>query len=215
MHFMSVEVAAREFLFIPERQTDYYDEHLQGIPMKQANEAPFLHNHLHDLESLWWVAVWVVFYHRFSEPTTPGDHPSLTLQDAEGQLNLAKRLFPSVLKDFDRRDGFKITRTFQNIYRRLPPNKQNTYRDLNFIRQQLISHYQAIEAKYPLVDPNDSTDDIYNDFTRAFSILKSKHHDVVIKPIVKIQRELLNAQRMRLQSQPTATAEVAQETAEN
>ena len=47
------------------------------------------------------------------------------------------------------------------------------YDRLNLLRRLLISHYIVIEAEYPLsVDPNFSKDDIYDNFTRVFSILK-------------------------------------------
>jgi hypothetical protein len=52
MDFMSIEVAAQEFLF-PHVEEPTLTEH--------EGTVPFSHNHLHDLESLWWVAAWVVF----------------------------------------------------------------------------------------------------------------------------------------------------------
>jgi len=42
----------------------------QNTTSKMQNEPAavlFSHNHLHDLESLWWVAVWMVFYHHLSK----------------------------------------------------------------------------------------------------------------------------------------------------
>ena len=64
MHFMSIEVAAQKFLFPPsEPESTEFDELVDpteekiGASGQPETEATFSHNHLHDLESLWWVAV--------------------------------------------------------------------------------------------------------------------------------------------------------------
>ena len=55
------------------------------------------------------------------------------------------------------------------------------YDRLNLLRRLLISHYIVIEAEYPLsVDPNFSKDDIYDNFTRVFSILKTVSRNLVL-----------------------------------
>jgi hypothetical protein len=58
---MAIEVTAQEFLFDSDPFTERDKVMEQGIETVQT-EVPFCHNHLHDLESLWWVAVWVVFH---------------------------------------------------------------------------------------------------------------------------------------------------------
>ena len=115
MEFMSIEVAAERFLFFPPEpgpSSSDLDEFLsalkQGVrrPRGARTEVSFSHNHLHDLESLWWVAVWVVFYSYFSEGTSFRDRPSSTLRDTGDQLKLARILFPHALNNSDRRDAF-------------------------------------------------------------------------------------------------------------
>ena len=50
-------------------------------------EAPFCYNHLHDLESLWWVVAWVAFHNDLS--VIGEESPSITLEDAKKRLDLA------------------------------------------------------------------------------------------------------------------------------
>src|SRR5882762_2407921 len=89
---MSIEVDARMFLF--ERNVD-----LPLAEMIQWSKVPnepvlFSHNHLHDLESLWWVAVWMVLYHHFSTTPQSDDELLFDLPEAESQLALAQTFFP-------------------------------------------------------------------------------------------------------------------------
>jgi Fungal protein kinase len=103
MHFMSVEVAAQKFLFQPRfvNITDFMQDVRNTSGIRKTTIVPFSHNHLHDLESLWWVAVWMVFYNRFSKAQRSDDEPPFTLTEAERQLKLSQVLFPSLLKNTD------------------------------------------------------------------------------------------------------------------
>jgi hypothetical protein len=167
---MSIEVAAQKFLFFPSDPGPSSTEVDEFVSITEQDvgtartKVPFYHNHLHDLESLWWVAVWVVFYNYFSEETPSRDRPSFTLRDATDQLKLARILFPPVLESTARRDGFQTPESFQGTCDRLPRNKA-IYVRLDGLRRLLIRHHSVIEAGCPLsVDPNSSKDDIYDDF---------------------------------------------------
>ena len=122
---MSTEVAAQLFLFTPSRPaagSSGFDKFLSAMKWDEGMakiHVPFSHNHLHDLESLWWVAVWVVFNHSFSK----GSGDRLTLQDANDQLYLAKKLFPPVVNSSTRQNNFKIDGSFLEICEKLPENK--------------------------------------------------------------------------------------------
>jgi hypothetical protein len=180
---MSIEVAAQKFLF-PPPNAGFRSTKVGGfLNSKEWAETTvsFSHNHLHDLESLWWVAVWVVFYDNFSEGTPSRDRPSFTRQNAEDQLNLAQVLFPHALKNTDRLDAFQAPTSFQDACRKLSGDKMDICHGLEVLRQLLVSHYMVIEAGFPLsVDPNSSKDDIYDDFTEVFSTLKTITHGLVL-----------------------------------
>jgi hypothetical protein len=218
MNFMSIEVAARKFLFPPPDARPSLTE-LDGLFSAAGQdegtaqaEVPFSHNHLHDLESLWWVAVWVVFYNYFLEETSSRDHPSFTLQDTAEQLRLARTLFPPALDSTSRRDGFQNPKSFQNTCAGLPSNKKAICDGLNFVRRLLISHYNAIEARYPeSVDPDSSSDDIYDGFTQVFSRSETVSHGLKLKFIPDIYRELLKEENLkRPRSESTNDTGVAQ-----
>ena len=202
MHFMSIEVAAQKFLFFPSDpgpSSTELDEETEQDKGAAQTEVPFSHNHLHDLESLWWVAVWVVFYNYFSEGRPPPDHPSFTLGHAKEHLKLAETLFPPALDNATRRDGFQTPKTFQNTCDGLPRNKKPIYDRLNLIRRLLLKHYRIIEAGYPLsVDPSSSIDDIYDEFTRLFSKSKTDCHDLVLDFIPDIYTKLSKEENSKL-----------------
>jgi hypothetical protein len=112
LYFMSIEVAAQEFLFLPPSDdvdiTDFMEDFTSTSDIQNPTSAvPFSHNYLHDLESLWWVAVWLVLFNHFSKAQGLGDEPPFELSDAEHQLRLAEVLFPSVLKSADRQIRFQ------------------------------------------------------------------------------------------------------------
>jgi hypothetical protein len=192
MHFMSIEVAAQEFLFLPRprlttanlRQRGHQD--VISAPAGQT-EVPFSHNHLHDLESLWWVAVWILFYNHFSKEETSSR--SVTLHDAEQRLRLAQTLFPPVRGSDTCRDGFQTV--FQKKYYKLPEDNRPFGANLDVIRQLLITQYNDVEANLPeSIDPDSSDDEIYNGFKMIFSELKSDSDGLKLEYLPKIYKEL-------------------------
>jgi hypothetical protein len=101
MHFMTIEAAAQWFLFrrhLPNRSANFakmlHDIQIEAqettsTMQNQPAEAPFSHNHLHDLESLWWAAVWMALYNHFSR-SQKSDMESLSdLHEVDHQLCLA------------------------------------------------------------------------------------------------------------------------------
>lgn len=211
MHFMSIEVAAQQFLFNPSNPTDDYYQYISARKREKEMakaDVPFSHNHLHDLESLWWVTVWVVFYHSFSKGTTPRD--CLTLQDAMDQLDLAQKLFPPVVDSSTRQNNFTVDGSFKKICDRLPHDKEDACIGLDFLRGRLIKHYMAIEANYPLIHPIASTNNIYDDFIETFTDLKSRYHGFALEPIQEIFAELSKPEGKRPRSESTNDPGVAQ-----
>ena len=214
MHFMSIEVAAQQFLFIPADSTDNssdLDEFRRARKREKEmaeTDVPFFHNHLHDLESLWWVTVWVVFYRSFSDGTAPRSR--LTLEDAKDQLDLAEKLFPPVSNSTARRDSFQIAKLFRETCNKLPHDKEEACFGLDFLRHQLIKHYMAIEANYPLINQIASTDDIYDDFIRTFKDMKSRYHGFALESIQETFAELLKPEGKRPRSESTNDTGAAQ-----
>lgn len=202
---MSIEVAAQQFLFGPHDQDDNFTEVMQGAELLRQDDVertavPFSHNHVHDLESLWWVAVWMVFYNHFSKSQQSGAEHLSSLLDAQRQLELARILFPTYMKSIDRRDGFQ--RSFLKTCGDLPSSKKAICAYLNALRRVIIRHYVLIESKFPQsVDLSASMDDIYGKFNEVFATSKEKYSDFSLDFIPKIHAELrVNLKRARAES---------------
>jgi serine/threonine protein kinase len=195
MHFMSIEVAAQKFLFRPLPKLDMND--LISVPKGKAlAKILFSPNHLHDLESLWWVAVWTVFYNHFSKKGTQS--PSVILQDAEEQFQLAQALFPSVQHHNTRDHIFQNTGAFEELYDKLPENNRPFGPGLDIIRQLLITHYLAVEAKCPeFVDLESSPDRIYDSFINVFSSFVAESRDLEYNFIPVIRKKLLKEESLK------------------
>ena len=194
MHFMSIEVAAQVFRFHPpERITvaEFLDRNPGDVGTART-KVPFSHNHLHDLESLWWVAVWIVFYNHFEKTET-----SVTLENIEKQLKLAQTLFPPILGSNTRDLAFQFT--FQELCHRLPEDNRPIGVELDLLRRLLISEYIIVEAKFPeSVDPDSSKDDIYDAFKLVFSGIASNPHDLKLNFIANIRKKLLKSREESL-----------------
>ena len=194
VQFMSVEVAARKFLFFPPPTTSLETSRLSRSAVGQGQglavaRVQFYHNHLHDLESLWWVAAWVVFHNYFLEKNLPLDHSPPTLQDTEEELNLAQILSPHSIVSITRFVNFQGPKMFLNTCAKLSSNKKVFCGDLDFLRLLLIEHYQAVEAKHPeSVDPDSSDYSIYEEFTQAFSDLKASYQGWELDRIGRIAK---------------------------
>jgi hypothetical protein len=107
---------------------------MQGADIPKQNDiesasVPFSHNHMHDLELLWWVVVWIVFYNHFWKSQQFGEEPLSSLLDAQCQLELARTLFPTYMKSTNHCDDFQ--RSFLKTYSDSPSSKKAIYTYLN------------------------------------------------------------------------------------
>jgi len=156
MHFMSIEVSAQSFLFAPGQPSDAEAEirriEQQGaIQKNEPAELPFAHIHLHDLESLWWVAVWIVFYNEFRAPQQSDADTYPDLQDIDRQVALAQTLFPPLMESTRRRDGFQLH--FHKILKDLPESKHTACEYLDVILLCITSEKLKRHCLIPLMCP--------------------------------------------------------------
>lgn len=84
---MSIKVDAREFLFHPEPPEDLnHQDYKTGMSVTQSSTSvPWTHNYLHDLKSLWWVTVWMIFHNDFHTPEQL-EEPPADFKEVEDQL---------------------------------------------------------------------------------------------------------------------------------
>jgi hypothetical protein len=205
MHFMSIEVAEQEYLFRPPlpHPDASFTEIMQGIQQTGTRNATsktqdeptvvlFSHNHLHDLESLWWVAVWMVFYNHLSKSKQSDECLSTDIRDVDHQLDLARTLFPPILESSRRQNGFQLS--FTKRCEGLPSNKKVISGYLEGFRQILVKHYLAIESTFPqFINSSTSKDDIYDDFRTAFIDSRQQYSDFVLAFIPDVKHNLKRA----------------------
>lgn len=205
MHFMSIEVAEQEYLFRPPltRPDASFTEIMQGIQQTdlknatnktedKAAAARFSNNHLHDLESLWWVAVWMAFYNDLSRSKQPDECLSTDIRDVDHQLGLARTLFPPALESSRRQNSFQLS--FMKRCKDLPSNKKTICGYLEGLRQILVKHYLIIESTFPqFINSSASEDDIYDDFRMAFTESRQQYCNFVLTFIPDVKGNLKRA----------------------
>ena len=121
-------------------------------------KLPWAYNHLHDLESLWWVAVCIISNNRFS---MSGDSDVQEIPEHH-----RKALFPLAWEPFRRATNF--TEDFPNMKNSLPKCYQQVFTALDGFRELLIQHYRDVKSKLPhSINLDASDDDIYQFFAEV------------------------------------------------
>ena len=97
--FLSVEAAGRHYLFLPPKNKTLMDARrralregrMQDLARLQQCERPprFFHNDLHDLESLWWIAIWKILNYN---PRSAASSRSIDARERAKQREHAKDL---------------------------------------------------------------------------------------------------------------------------
>jgi len=187
MDFMAVEVDAQDFIFFSSPNMpglSFAD--LLAQPTSVDAEQPFFHNHLHDLESLWWVAVWMVFHHQF---LAPGEDRLSDIDEVASQIKPAQRLFPPIIHPSHRLCGLRWD--FPQLCKSLQSNKAVVCQCLNILRRILLYNYRIMESTFPTsIDPSAFQVEIYEDFKEAFSMSRRGYPDCRLDFIPSIYVEL-------------------------
>ncbi|KAI5993484.1 hypothetical protein EDD15DRAFT_2529981 [Pisolithus albus] len=123
LEFMACEVEAQKYLF--QRPTDELFDLVQ---------YSFKFNPLHDMESLWWIATWTLYFHVDQK----GGRPS------PEQIEQFYELFPGRLKS-----GRFMTFSASLEYTVLPPSFHRAGREVDYMRQRIQRAYAASEEKLP------------------------------------------------------------------
>lgn len=156
---MPVEVFAGDYLFndFDNASTTPFITYITGD--QPANpKIPWAYNHLHDLESLWWVTVWIFSFNFHRSDDIP------TLGKAEECLETAQKLFPpsghvNCINAFNS--------TFYEIAKNLPQSVQYIITPLDELRRRLKRRYFMVESKSP-VNSDDLDYELYDNFEVLF-----------------------------------------------
>ncbi|KAL5496140.1 hypothetical protein ACEPAH_3057 [Sanghuangporus vaninii] len=132
--FVSSEVIKHAFRYLPSDTTWRPRSKMKAKkPEENANIVQFCHNDLHDLESLWCIAIWKLFFHR-SNVDEELDEESAALADSEREKAIhGKQAYGDAI-------GW-MNDTFYELAG-----------ILNQFRVLLTTRYRDFEASFPCVD---------------------------------------------------------------
>ena len=147
---MAIEVAQNDHLFLPsdasssETETDSSDgdaeEQLEREERKRASEPIFVHNEAHDIESLWWISVYMlVYFHSDVDPAR---------SEARSQNARMMRIF-SVSTSSTREHFFKEAKHFVAGTEWFPRSFKKIRTYLLKLRKLLVSRYIKFERAFP------------------------------------------------------------------
>ncbi|KAI6032186.1 hypothetical protein BKA83DRAFT_4210425 [Pisolithus microcarpus] len=124
LEFMACEVEAQKYLFGPYRLK---------APGEDRNWCPFKFNPLHDMESLWWIATWTLYYHVDQK----GGRPS------SEQITQFYKLFPGRL------DARFSTFSTALDYKVLPASFQRAGYGAALMHAAIVAAYKESEMTEP------------------------------------------------------------------
>ena len=132
---MAVEAQAQEHFItsqVPFRSKNADpDELLEQSGQRPVQTPPFNHHYLHDLESLWWIAIWAIF------TTKPESDEEYILCES------FDKIFPSQVDSMGERMSFFTSKQmFMHHTRKLHSTFQPIVQLLNTLRQVLVESYQ-------------------------------------------------------------------------
>lgn len=159
---------------------DELDElQLSSLVKKQDSPSvtfpPFFHNDLHDLESLWWISVWELFFFRDkSEPES--DERAL-----ERQL-VTEELFPRTMDVIVRLPFVKAERRFLDKTAWFPGSFGGLKDALNRLRRNMLMHYNGYEEIFPDIK-EETVEGLHEDFRVNFHICRKFARNIEIVPV--------------------------------
>lgn len=156
--FVAVEAADRRYLYLPPKDDCYIDailkaleeEKMEDLSRLQEQEEPprFFHNDLHDLESLWWIAIWKILNYSIQSATR---FSSIDIRERVKQRELARNLLFPPSDETLKRTLFMQTGThFRHYFAWLRWNALKGA--LDSIRRTLVDVYAKFEASFPDIE---------------------------------------------------------------
>ncbi|KAI0093407.1 hypothetical protein BDY19DRAFT_1064761 [Irpex rosettiformis] len=171
------------------------DEEISSLEF--ADEEPFFYNPLHDLESIWWIAVYFVvnkktaLAHR-KRSAVGSDHQDIVYADlTEEQLKFARNLFYWEPARHGALNNSGITPLDKHLFS-LPSYLKPICSELIKLRKTMVKHYRDIEKPGFVIDKTVCLS-IYPLFTKAFKTIMGSlaKRDILVAPLEYDPREEL------------------------
>ncbi|KAL5520234.1 hypothetical protein ACEPAG_9447 [Sanghuangporus baumii] len=169
-YFMAVEVIKQSYNYgTPgEKSEGGIDALLKGFADENFQEEldqTFLHNDLHDLESLWWITIYIIFFNYDDSDSRSNEDETAT----SGNLRrtVASQLFPGTEDTHYRRDFLSNQHTFKQGMAWIPSELLKIKTVLDLLRITLVQKYSAYESKLPDICL-EALQGIHEEFYKAF-----------------------------------------------
>ena len=168
---MAVEAAERRYLHLPPQAKDLRQARIKALVegrkedlarLRQHGRPPrFFHNDLHDLESLWWIALWKLLQHNFKPETSCA---SIEAEEQAKQREVViSLLFPQTNNTVKRRLFLQTNVHYWDYLALWPDHTLKTA--LAGLRSTLVKKYSMFEAAFPDLRANvvDGTHSLFRD----------------------------------------------------
>lgn len=148
---MAAEIALQSYLFLPPKERDTFERIRRrmlggGDPLSDSETEEVLWaNYLHDLESIWWVLIWVLFNFKKAtniESTTSTYH--LQVKEKGGAY---EELFPQDFDHLKRQTFLQQRRTFESKMGKASCSLPEIYNIAASMRESLCFAYDEEEKK--------------------------------------------------------------------
>ena len=150
---MAVEATYRSYQFLDpvcylsygSENDDSEDDNLESV-----DEIGILYNYIHDLESVWWIAVWALFNF---EKKDIGANKIDSWAAKQRKLN-KDILFSGTVSNQDRIEFLSMRKTYAKKTKCLPEYFENLSTTLGTIAEAIIELYQWKELNYQVNESN-------------------------------------------------------------
>ncbi|KAI5116304.1 hypothetical protein M0805_004645 [Coniferiporia weirii] len=148
---------------------------------KQSSSEPIrpVYNRLHDMESVWWAAIWMLFLHEDSS-----DKSRRPEADTTNQIEAANVLFHQ-LDTAGRFDFFTTEFAFQRRSQCLPQSFKNIIEHPGSLRKILRVMYTQAEATLPKKINKREFKGVHGYFKKAFNAARDEAYGIGIERIAR------------------------------
>ncbi|KAL5520260.1 hypothetical protein ACEPAG_9473 [Sanghuangporus baumii] len=200
--FMAVETAKRCYIHLPPVGADQLKtelaallegrvEYLQKM-MDSRIPPPFFHNDLHDLESLWWIAIWELFNNHIV-PLSGIVYFQTEEQDFQRE-SVAAELFSENNAAESRRLFIQAMDDYYNQVAWMPECLRSVKILLDSLRTELVFSYRKFEASFTS-NPTEICDGIQDEFQRLFAKCRDASVGLKVMPYKGLRQRLRGSRR--------------------
>ncbi|KAL1734880.1 hypothetical protein EV714DRAFT_244853 [Schizophyllum commune] len=147
-NFMAVEVMLGAFLFdrhVINNRAALLARMNLAVQRSAPEKKPWEYSSVHDLESIWWIALWLLFRHTLQLPFRV---PPYDIEAHESKYSV---LFPGrLVLGHPRFHHLQSEKTLFEAFEVLPPVCTSTVMVLGVIRNDLMDYYQRRDEDQPL-----------------------------------------------------------------